>query len=117
MSDNVIPVGPGCRIIVYSDGSIDFRGHDIHVALVHATRCLSNAEMSEEKLRLLRHWIEAATQRIVAEELETRVQKSAEPRLKNAERLFRKREYLLEPVKEIILEQERERLNGAKKCR
>jgi hypothetical protein len=66
--------------------------------------------MDQDAPDRMSRWIELMKKIIDEEEFEKRVLQTAEPRFKYAARLLRKSEYLLDPVKTVILNQEREKL-------
>jgi hypothetical protein len=110
MMANRIGIGPGMSIILRGDGSPDFRGGSREEVFQQAVYRSRLADMDQHALDQLSRWIELMKKIIDEEEFEKRVLQAAEPRLKYAARLHRKSEYLLDSVKTVILNQEREKL-------
>jgi len=110
MMTNRIGVGPGMSIILRGDGSPDFRGGSREDVFQQAVLRFRLGDMDQHALDQVGRWIDLMKKIIAEDEFEQRVLQAAEPRLKYAARLHRKREYFLDPVRTAILNQEREKL-------
>src|ERR1700688_3484641 len=110
MTANRIGIGPGTSIILRGDGSPDFRGGSREEVFQQAVYRSRLADMDQHALDQLSRWIQLTKKIIDEEEFEMRVLKAAEPRLKYAAGLHRKSEYLLDPVKTVISNKNRETL-------
>ena len=105
-----IGIFPGVSILLHEDGRAEHRGGTKEEAYHLAARVLETAKWPAPKLDIIRRWVEIVSRELEDEEIEKRVRKAAEPRLKAGEKFFRKLPWPIEVSESVILEQERERL-------
>ena len=103
----VIGVGPGVRIILWEDNSVDCMGATPEVVLLAAEARLKFGDRSKDELDSIRKWVNLMRSKIDMQETEDRIQKSAEPRIRDARKMLPK--YAHEEVERLILEQERDK--------